>query len=108
LSRLKAEISETHSIVRAKRNSLITEEYALLNEMRRYKGVISPIRRLPPEIIGAIFLYLAPVLGSNHQLRRRGPLELDRVPRVRIPWHLGHICRYWRAVALSTRSLWSV
>ncbi|KAJ7631732.1 hypothetical protein DFH06DRAFT_1479954, partial [Mycena polygramma] len=72
LPKLKAEILEVHSAVRemqAKRNALIEQEYALLAEMHRFKGVMSPIRRLPPEIIGEIFLYFAPSLKKDHRLR---------------------------------------
>ncbi|KAJ7685552.1 hypothetical protein DFH06DRAFT_1463559 [Mycena polygramma] len=112
LSKLKAEISQVHSAVRemqAKRNALISEERLLRAKIRLYQGVFSPIRRLPPEIIGEIFLNLVPVLGGNHQLPR-SPRYGARVevPVARPPWYLGHICRYWRSVALSVQCLWSV
>ncbi|KAJ7622670.1 hypothetical protein DFH06DRAFT_954856, partial [Mycena polygramma] len=100
LSTLRAEILEVHSAVREmqkKRNALIEQEYALLAEMRRCKGVMSPIRRLPPEIVGEILLYFAPSFACG-----------SIMSRVETPWHLGQICRYWRTVALSLRSLWSV
>ncbi|KAJ7656963.1 hypothetical protein DFH06DRAFT_937652, partial [Mycena polygramma] len=113
LSRLRAEVSEAHSAVRAmqaKRNAIIEQEYTLLVEIQRYKLIMSPIRRLPPEIIGEIFSYFAPSLRSDHQLRSRlyyeCPLGSDVDRRAEPPWHLGQICRYWRTVALSLRSLW--
>ncbi|KAJ7656960.1 hypothetical protein DFH06DRAFT_1298134 [Mycena polygramma] len=117
LSTLRAEILEVHSAVRemqTNRNALIEQEYALLAEIRRCKGVMSPIRRLPPEIVGEILLYFAPSLRSDHRVRSRLYYECphgmpdDGVERVETPWHLGQICRYWRTVALSLRSLWSV
>ncbi|KAJ7656965.1 hypothetical protein DFH06DRAFT_1198889 [Mycena polygramma] len=110
LARVKAEILEVHSVVRemqAKRNALIEKEYALLDELHRYEGVLSPVRRLPPEIVGEI-LYFAPVLESDHGFSTREQYQCTDLGRAEIPWRLGHICRYWRTVALSVRSLWSV
>ncbi|KAJ6479296.1 hypothetical protein C8R47DRAFT_1219226 [Mycena vitilis] len=110
VARLKAQISEVHSVVRAmqaKRNALVKEEHALLDELHRYRGVLSPVRRLPPEILGEIFLYFAPALKSDHGLSRQQYRCTD-LGRARIPWRLGHISRFWRSIALSVRSLWSV
>ncbi|KAJ6479298.1 hypothetical protein C8R47DRAFT_1286111 [Mycena vitilis] len=95
LSTLRAEILEVHSAVRAmqkKRNALVEQEYALLAEMRRCNGVLSPIRRLPPEIVGEILLYFTPSLRSDHRVRSRLYYECphgmpdDRVERVQTPW----------------------
>ncbi|KAJ6479294.1 hypothetical protein C8R47DRAFT_1050735 [Mycena vitilis] len=114
LSTLRAEILEVHSAVRqmqTRRNALIEQEYALLAAMHRLKGVVSPVRRLPPEILGEIFLYSTPSLQKDHQLRKGSVYEYpasSTLHRAKIPWHLGQICRYWRTVAISLRSLWSV
>ncbi|KAJ7811593.1 hypothetical protein B0H14DRAFT_2182004, partial [Mycena olivaceomarginata] len=70
-------------------DALRNEEGTLRDEIHDCEGVISPIRRLPPEIIVEIFLYLTP----------RGYDEPHLASE--IPWHLGHICSYWRTVALS-------
>ncbi|KAJ7940219.1 hypothetical protein B0H13DRAFT_1574363, partial [Mycena leptocephala] len=78
---------------------LVEEEYMLLAEMKQFKAIISPIRRLPPEIIGEIFRYFAPALSSHHH-------SWGMKMRAEIPWHLGQVCRYWRNVAFSMRSLW--
>ncbi|KAJ7654061.1 hypothetical protein DFH06DRAFT_1330160 [Mycena polygramma] len=50
---------------------------------------------LPFELISIIFIYCLPV-------RRRVRPHMHRAPL-----HLARICRYWRAVALSTRELWT-
>ncbi|KAJ7685575.1 hypothetical protein DFH06DRAFT_949733, partial [Mycena polygramma] len=100
LSKIKSEISEVESAMRAmqaKRDTLVSEARLLRATIRQHQGVLSPIRCLPPEIVGEIFLYFVPALGGNHH-----------VPVARSPWRLGHICRYWRSVALSVQSLWSV
>ncbi|KAJ7657189.1 hypothetical protein DFH06DRAFT_458941 [Mycena polygramma] len=53
-----------------------------------HKKATRAFRRIPPEIVSQ---FLASALP-----------EFDR----RIPWRLGHICSYWRAVALETPLLW--
>ncbi|KAJ7044945.1 hypothetical protein C8F04DRAFT_1067120 [Mycena alexandri] len=55
--------------------------------VRQHRAIVSPVRRLPPELLCEIF-----ALSFND----KGP-----------PWHLGHICRSWRHTALSYPPLWS-
>ncbi|KAJ6503749.1 hypothetical protein C8R45DRAFT_973647 [Mycena sanguinolenta] len=55
--------------------------------------ILSPLRRMPPEILGEIFSWSAPFLG---------------VPNIKdAPWVLTHVSRRWRAIAISKSSLWS-
>ncbi|KAJ7629712.1 hypothetical protein DFH06DRAFT_1225229 [Mycena polygramma] len=61
--------------------------------VRQHRAVISPVRRVPPELLCEIF-----ALAWHEDVE-----ETARVP----PWHLGHICRSWRDAALLTTSLWS-
>ncbi|KAJ6454279.1 hypothetical protein DFH09DRAFT_889174, partial [Mycena vulgaris] len=56
-----------------------------------------PVRHLPPEILGQIFLYFVPSLHYDSDWKSH---------RVGLPWKLGHICRLWRTVALSLSQLW--
>ena len=58
-----------------------------------HKGVLSAVRRIPPELLQEIFLYVA------------GPYECYRWNS--IPWSLSQVCRLWRTTALSVSSLWS-
>ncbi|KAJ7629689.1 hypothetical protein DFH06DRAFT_708373 [Mycena polygramma] len=57
--------------------------------VRQHRAVLSPIRRLSPELLCEIF---AATLSSGEW------------PRA--PWHLGLICRSWRHAALSYSPLW--
>lgn len=59
---------------------------------------LSPIRKLPPEILSEIFLFAA--AGSSI----RWPSRRDDSD---MPWLLGKICSYWRTVSLSLPQLWS-
>ncbi|KAJ7154233.1 hypothetical protein C8R46DRAFT_447366 [Mycena filopes] len=101
-------IASALETLHARESILLREKRVLRLEQRQCIGLMSPIRRLPPEILGEIFLYFTPVLctdlRTNHQSRssRSDPRPSE------IPWYLGQICQYWRRVALSLRPLWSV
>ncbi|KAJ7682876.1 hypothetical protein B0H17DRAFT_942503, partial [Mycena rosella] len=95
LAALETEISALQS----KLQTLQRSHAELASEMQLYSSILSPIRHLPPEIIGEIFLYFAPSLGSHFH---------GRHPSMQPPWKLGQICRLWRTIALSLGRLWSV
>ncbi|KAF7372538.1 F-box domain-containing protein [Mycena venus] len=56
----------------------------------QHRSILSPIRRVPPELICEIFEILH-----------------DGKAGTRPPWSFGHICRSWRHIALSFEQLWS-
>ncbi|KAJ6501967.1 hypothetical protein C8R45DRAFT_1091879 [Mycena sanguinolenta] len=112
LSEIRSEVSRLNSIIRRlkrQRSGLYDQKRSLRKEIHQCEGVIAPIRRLPPEVLSEIFSYFTPVLAHDHRFdlaehnyRNTGYMMPD------IPWYLGQICSYWRTVALSTRSLWTV
>ncbi|KAJ7623776.1 hypothetical protein FB45DRAFT_1006075 [Roridomyces roridus] len=58
-------------------------------------AILSPLRRMPHEVLAEIFLRtLQPEVARNFNMKRS-------------PWVLGRVNRCWRAVSLSTPSLWS-
>jgi hypothetical protein len=65
-----------------------------------HKALLSPIRRVPDEVLADIFWYCLPCFGKEdyegHSFRKQ-----------QAPLLLGKICRRWRAVTLSTPKLWS-
>ncbi|KAJ7689314.1 hypothetical protein B0H17DRAFT_937479, partial [Mycena rosella] len=63
--------------------------------IRHHTAVISPIRRLPPELLCEIFAATLP--GT----RRVGTTTVNCPP-----WRLAHICSPWRAVAVADPFLW--
>ncbi|KAJ7167116.1 hypothetical protein C8R46DRAFT_1272446 [Mycena filopes] len=63
--------------------------------IERCRSLLSPIRRMPVEILSKIFTAYNDLLA---------PQSCDIKDGV---WILGHICGHWRAVALSTPALWS-
>ncbi|KAJ7607943.1 hypothetical protein FB45DRAFT_1067681, partial [Roridomyces roridus] len=78
---------------------LADERENLLERIHQYKGVLSPIRRMPPELLGDIF--------ASVSYKRTISSEYDETTVEQPPWFLGHICRSWRETALGFSSLWS-
>ncbi|KAJ6526625.1 hypothetical protein DFH09DRAFT_1046092 [Mycena vulgaris] len=75
-----------------------------------WTSILSPIRRLPLEIVGEIFLYFVPSFQchSDFRIQEAQTWIQEAHSRVKFPWKLGHICRLWRTIALSLGQLWSV
>ncbi|KAF7319558.1 F-box domain-containing protein [Mycena chlorophos] len=75
--------------------ALVTREEENVNaDICKATTALSPIRRLPPEILCEIFTRAA----KHH--REEYPTDLA-------PWYLGQICSHWRTVALSFSVLWA-
>ncbi|KAK6967079.1 hypothetical protein R3P38DRAFT_837179 [Favolaschia claudopus] len=73
-------------------SQLIRERELLENSIDLHSGILSPIRRLPPELITSILrLAASPILDLQHYP----------------PLHLTHICGRWRACAIQDASFWS-
>ncbi|KAF7366676.1 ABC protein [Mycena sanguinolenta] len=95
LTRLDDEISKLHE----KLKQLEDERTALLSYRTRNTAILSPLRRMPPEVLAEIFSWTLPSkvddawnIGSD---------------TTQSPWLLTRISSRWRAVCLSTTSLWS-
>ncbi|KAJ7269524.1 hypothetical protein C8J57DRAFT_1322220 [Mycena rebaudengoi] len=92
LSALEAQIAALES----KLEDLRQNRETLSSEILEFGAILAPIRRLPQEIVGEIFLYFAPGVPDMH-IR----------PTV-CPWKLAHVCRLWRSIASALGRLWSV
>ncbi|KAJ7669972.1 hypothetical protein DFH06DRAFT_1468697 [Mycena polygramma] len=77
-------------------DGLILERHDLARRVQQCATVLSPIRRVPPEIVGEIFSWTLP-----RTTRVAGH------PPSRAPWYLGQISGIWREIALGLPSLWS-
>ncbi|KAJ7691902.1 hypothetical protein B0H17DRAFT_872627, partial [Mycena rosella] len=71
-------------------------------------AILSPLRRMPPEVLGEIFSWTLPSARDAVALGRRGTTSICGSDVGSSPWILGHISSRWRAIALSTPSLWSL
>ncbi|KAF7370294.1 F-box domain-containing protein [Mycena sanguinolenta] len=89
------------SNLRGKLERLEEERVLLLHNSRTpTDAILSPLRRMPPELIREIFLWTLPSTSDA--------LRLGRVDTSQSPWLLTHISSRWRAISLSTSSLWSL
>ncbi|KAF8210997.1 hypothetical protein K438DRAFT_1534151, partial [Mycena galopus ATCC 62051] len=94
LAYLNEEISNLHEKLRQLEN----ERASLPSYRTRNKAILSPLRRMPSEVLGEIFLWTLPSLQDA--------IITGRFDMGRSPWLLTRIRSRWRAVSLSTPSLW--
>ncbi|KAK7025018.1 ABC protein [Favolaschia claudopus] len=64
-------------------------------------AIMSPLRRMPPELLREIFSWTLPSVGDELES------EPGRFDLGLSPWLLTHVSSRWRAITLSTPSLWS-
>ncbi|KAF7364026.1 F-box domain-containing protein [Mycena sanguinolenta] len=71
----------------------------LMQTVKTYKSILSPIRCIPFEILGEIFS-----LVVRETFRKYARLPVTQ----HAPWLFTRVSRYWSAVALGTPALWSM
>ncbi|KAJ7635700.1 hypothetical protein DFH06DRAFT_1302931 [Mycena polygramma] len=84
------------AMLRATIARLTSERDNLDEQVDQYLHVLSPARRVPPELICEIFSWTLPCTRSV-----AGSIVTQA------PWYLGHISRPWREIALGFPPLWS-
>lgn len=67
----------------------------LRSEIRLHRGMTSPFRRFPAELLIKLFEHTIPIDGLN-----------DGLPVSNQPWVLAAVCRRWRDIVVSTPTLW--
>ncbi|KAJ6462158.1 hypothetical protein C8R45DRAFT_1080719 [Mycena sanguinolenta] len=72
---------------------LVKRRTEVAEHIREHRAIVSPVRRIPPELICEIFDLATAESRSG--------------PRAKPPWRLGRICRPWRQSALAHPSLWN-
>lgn len=98
-------IQETHSEIESLDDEILQVEalFSRLTEQKRdlvaftrgQQSLLSPIRRIPAEILGDIFLYCCPAINIGNW---RGNS---------LVWQLGEVCYYWRTVIMSLHEIWA-
>ncbi|KAK7441045.1 hypothetical protein VKT23_016829 [Stygiomarasmius scandens] len=97
---LKAPESQLHQIdqdlarLRSVIDSLLVRRAKLASFVDAHRRIISPIRRIPPEVLTQIFLYCLPIRHPPTRSKKEAPLLLTE------------ICKSWRDVSLCTPPLW--
>ncbi|KAJ7157433.1 hypothetical protein C8R46DRAFT_1294093 [Mycena filopes] len=89
-------------VLQAHLASLVRERDEAVKSVRDHRIVLSPLRRVPPEVLCEIFCLS--IDGSGEEEKEEGVISLPKPPS---PWYLGHICRFWRHTALSYPPLWT-
>ncbi|KAJ7638264.1 hypothetical protein FB45DRAFT_1023068 [Roridomyces roridus] len=78
----------------------------LLRSIVSHKSIVSPVRRLPNELLAEIFNVV--VRDDFYASARDDFYGRSRVRSgVEYPWIFTRVCRRWNAIALGTQSLWS-
>ncbi|TDL20834.1 hypothetical protein BD410DRAFT_772254 [Rickenella mellea] len=88
---------------------LLAKRDKLNDRILAHKTLLTPARRLLPELVSEIFTHTIPSESSQFYWGSNSGSHL-LFPRPRIsaaPLKLGRICRHWRQIALSSPSLWS-
>ncbi|KAF7345677.1 hypothetical protein MVEN_01587500 [Mycena venus] len=93
-------IDEEIARVRERLRQLEEEREILLNFRAKNRGILSPLRKMPSELLSEIFSWTLP--SARNSSLRRGFHTRES------PWVLTHVSRQWRAVAVSNPSLWSL
>ncbi|KAJ6471862.1 hypothetical protein C8R45DRAFT_874684 [Mycena sanguinolenta] len=91
-------LNDEISNLQDKLKQLQDERESLSNYLTRNKAILSPLRRMPPELLGEIFSWTLP---SMRETWTREGYVADS------PWVLSHTSGSWRVVSLSIPSLWS-
>ncbi|KAJ7138249.1 hypothetical protein C8R44DRAFT_661285, partial [Mycena epipterygia] len=94
-----ADLDDAISELRDRMKRLEEERASVSIHLAKNAAIISPLRRMPPEVLGEIFSWTLPSVGVLHQ--RHFGVAIS-------PWVLTHISSRWRAVSISTPSLWSL
>lgn len=92
LRRLEAEIGRMRVIL----DGLESEHVKLKLYVESHKALLSPIKRIPPELLQEVFVRCLPESSRNCVMHAR-----------EAPLLLTCICSGWREIAISTPELWS-
>ena len=102
IQEIKATVeSVENEIIRLRRSLTELEDYRgqLYDDITRHQANLSPVHKLPPEILAEIFLHAAN--GSSVAWPRGNGSDVE------IPLLLGRICSYWRTISHALPLLWS-
>lgn len=83
-------------------DSLIDERVMLLSSLKAYDTILHPVRRVPAEVLGKIFLRCQCINETLYP-----PNKVSSLDTRQMPWVLAQVSSRWRAVSLGYKRLWS-
>ncbi|KAJ7647927.1 hypothetical protein FB45DRAFT_894785 [Roridomyces roridus] len=89
----RARLDSKISVLKAALDKAVAERDWLDPEIRKHEGAVSSLRRIPTEILSSIFAFVG--TGNLLDSEMAGP------------WSVSAVCSRWRAIALSTPSMWA-
>lgn len=90
-----------HAMLARVISELTSKQDQISADLVKWRQVLCPIRRIPPELLAEIFSYfMAPLKKTKHAW------DLNGLPRA-TPLVLTHVCAVWRRVAFDTPRLWT-
>lgn len=96
--RLKDSLMEQEAL-----DALIAHHAAIVAETKLRRNALSPVSRIPPEILGEIFTIC---VRFSMEPRERGVFYFDDFLPYQWLQSVAHVCHAWREVALNTSQLW--
>lgn len=91
LTVLQLEIDNYLSDLRTAATDLESHKAAIIKSISAHESIISPLRKLPPELLQVIFQ----------------KTYWDLVTTLSLPWSLSQVCQSWRKIVHATPILWS-
>ncbi|KAJ7138087.1 hypothetical protein C8R44DRAFT_551772, partial [Mycena epipterygia] len=80
---------------------MLADRMKLQNYADGHRGVLAPVRRLPPEILCEIFASLSP--SSSYIFN--SAKELDNLSKFGL-LQISQVCAHWRRLVMGTPRLW--
>ncbi|KAL0067213.1 hypothetical protein AAF712_005783 [Marasmius tenuissimus] len=98
LTRLNAELNRLKGaiIIAESRREMVNQKLA------NYRSLLSPIHRIPPEIMTEIFKFCC-----SHSTLEPHTLSNPRLPSFPPPMTISSVCGRWRELVLDTPALWA-
>ncbi|PBK78493.1 hypothetical protein ARMSODRAFT_947421 [Armillaria solidipes] len=106
LKELQQALSSQLALIGAEINGLGSERGKVVARIAEHKRLLSPLRRLPPEILYNIFLN-AIVFPTPRSQSQRYKYWWDFFPSESPLWTIELVCKIWHRAALGFPELWS-
>ncbi|KAF9257748.1 hypothetical protein L218DRAFT_878713, partial [Marasmius fiardii PR-910] len=99
--RQEIRLSETIAGLQSVVVALKEERSRIQGDIGRFRLILRPIHKMPPELLGKIFSFAADLSAAEDPFQTPSSLHPTGMP-----WVLAQVCQPWRKLALGIPSLW--